>query len=404
MNLDNFQRVFSRQDVADEFFYPLDCCVVDNGLYKIRPGLNYRMSPSGGLRIIPDPRSAASENFIRSIHDSNRTDMVRLISSIQTIRSNPDFNNVILSASSANTYDALRNGGKRIMFGIDARNEMYRDEYKAAAVCYKNIKHAAQKAGFNISSEIPFEESGGFESLKSWASGIHYAKKFNPLLAALLIPLLLLALYLMLQACNLMQGAYSKLSEAFRKGMETDAVIVVLDKSGSMECCFDKVKEQTTALIKQQRKKWRNTYIDLIPFDSYPSPAFGELKKLDDDAEKNVIEKIPTLASGGTLIIPALEQAVKEIDKHKKPTTIILVTDGEDNNDNSIKNITENPEKLRDLINDKKLAEHGLIINTVAVLRPDVQKNLKNPYHENLQKLSKEFKGVHEIWDFSNKP
>jgi hypothetical protein len=404
MNIDNLQHVFSRPDIADEFFYPLDCCVIDNGLYRIRSGMNYRMPSSGGLRVIPEPSNPPSENFITSIHDSNRTDLVRLISSVQNMRHNSDFGNVVLSSSSSSTHDASRNGGKRILFGIDASNETYRDDYKAAAVCYKNLQCAAQKAGFNMSSEIPFDESDGFESLKSWAAGIRYSKRFNPIWWLFLIPLLLLFLYLMLQTCSLVQGTYSKLSEAFSKGLETEAVIIVLDKSGSMDCCFDKVRDQTTTLIKQQRKKWGNSYMDLIVFDSNQRPTFGDLKKLDNDTEKEVIAQIPESANGGTMTLPALEQAVKEIDRHNKPTTMILVTDGEDSDNNSIPSLITRPERLRNLIRDKKLAERGLIINTVAVHRPDVPKGLKNPYHENLKNLSKEFKGVHEVWDFSNMP
>ncbi|MDR1480301.1 MAG: VWA domain-containing protein [Planctomycetaceae bacterium] len=401
MNLDNLQRVFSRSDIAEEFFYPLGCCVIDSGLCKIRPGMNYRMSSSGGLRAIPEPSVSASENFINSIHDSNRTDLVRLISSIQNMRRIPDFENVVLSSNSSCIRDASGNGGKRILFVVDASKEMYRDDFKAAAFCHKNILRAAQKAGFKISSESSFDESGGFENLKSWAAGVRYIKGFSPIFWCILIPLLLLLLYMMMQACNCVQNTYSKMSAAFRKGLETEAVIVVLDKSGSMDCCFDKVRDQTTALIKQQRKKWGNSYMDLILFDSQQDAAFGELKKLDDDTEKDVTDKIPKIASGGTLIVPALIQAVKEVDKHDKPTTIILVTDGEDNNNNSITNLIDKPEILRDLIGDKKLAEKGLIINTVGVHRPDVPKDAKNPYHENLKKLSKEFNGVHEIWDFS---
>jgi Mg-chelatase subunit ChlD len=399
MNFINLRQILSRPDVANEFFHPFDSSVVTNDKYELRPGASDQVPSSDGLRIIPEPRGRIGENAMQSINDSNRIDLDRLITSIQKIRRHPEFDSVILSPSVSVVSDAARNGSKRICFGLINNKDLYHDEFKAAAACHNNFKRAVERSGFKISSEIPFEESGGFEGLRTWASGIRYTKKPNLLWWALLLPLLLLLLYLMFQACNFAQNT---LSEAFRAGLETDAVIIVLDKSSSMEHCFEKVRQQTTDLITQQRKKWfSNSYIDLIVFDGYPNSTFDELKKLDDDTVKTVINQIPTKAGGSTAIVPALKKAVEEIDKHNEQTTIILITDGEDNN---MQNLIDHPEQLKDLISGKKSADKLLIINTVAVQKTNESKNTQNSYHNILKKLSQKFNGVHEVWDFSTNP
>ncbi|MDR1925576.1 MAG: VWA domain-containing protein [Planctomycetaceae bacterium] len=415
---ENLQTILSSHGIAGEFFFPPSYSSIVKGVYRLGNGNRYVLSPSSGLRVFPEPKVVTNDNYLIDLHDKICTDLGRLVSSIQNLRQHPSYNNAVLSSDSINARDTSGYNGKRVQFGIDMSNDAYLDENKAANICYKNICLAVNRAGFDVTSNHPFEKSEGFASLKSWATNVSYTKRFDRRWFLLLLPLLFL---LLVRNCG-NEKIGSVLSAAF--DVDTN-VIIVLDTSESMDCCFDRVREQTTALIEKRLKKPKGVYMDLILFAKEPYPIFGELKKMDSENSKELLDELPRTAQEKTYIMPALEQAAKEIGefdiaknaqkKSKKTakkgiekTTVILITDGEFTEDPDkgpvqiIPKIIADPTILRKHIGNEELAKEGFIINTIAVRTKDdpYKGSVNNRFHAALRDLSKKFKGRYDVWNF----
>ena len=110
------------------------------------------------------------------------------------------------------------------------------------------------------------------------------------------------------------------------------ALIVVMDRSGSMTSIQREMESGLQAVVDEQAKLPGMTTVDLIQFDSIIEPVF-----VMEDA-KNI--KIKLEPRGATALYDALgvsingfTKSIKDLPEHARPSniTLIAVTDGEEN-------------------------------------------------------------------------
>ena len=217
-------------------------------------------------------------------------------------------------------------------------------------------------------------------------------------------------------------------------------LICVIDISGSM--CGEKidlVKKSLKILVKLMDK---NDRLALILFESNASIYF-DLDYMTDKTKQNLIMKIDEIsASGGTDILSGLEKAVEILKKEKESkndnrvSSIILLSDGCDNNKNDIqlgealKNLTKGQNlsftlntfgygndhdpkimnrlaNIRDgsffyVENYKKVSEYFVTVlgACVSVISKNVKINIKlcSPLHEIIKVFGEENLYSHELY------
>ena len=217
-------------------------------------------------------------------------------------------------------------------------------------------------------------------------------------------------------------------------------LICVIDISGSM--CGEKidlVKKSLKILVKLMDK---NDRLALILFESNASIYF-DLDYMTDKTKQNLITKIDEIsASGGTDILSGLEKAVEILKKEKESkndnrvSSIILLSDGCDNNKNDIqlgealKNLTKGQNlsftlntfgygndhdpkimnrlaNIRDgsffyVENYKKVSEYFVTVlgACVSVISKNVKINIKlcSPLHEIIKVFGEENLYSHELY------
>ncbi|MCI5190100.1 MAG: VWA domain-containing protein [Candidatus Electrothrix sp. AS4_5] len=174
--------------------------------------------------------------------------------------------------------------------------------------------------------------------------------------------------------------------------LNTSALIILVDKSGSMKATLSKVKTNIKDELEKIYSKssiFTSKYIDIIFFDAASYPAFGKLEKLSQDSINKLMPFVEAQnASGGTCINSAFMKAIEEIKEYGKPTTILLLTDGEDECLDEIFKIDK--KNIPKIILDSKTPRFiGL---DSPQLGPE-QEQIKNLREERLRKLSGHFNG-----------
>ena len=102
-----------------------------------------------------------------------------------------------------------------------------------------------------------------------------------------------------------------------------------------MEDEFPKVRDEAKKFLAAFKKCKKNPCANLICFDCEPESTLKGIKPLDDDNMEKMMNKLDNvkvtcLDEGCTNLENAMNEAAKEIAKHGKPTTILLLTDGKD--------------------------------------------------------------------------
>ena len=326
-------------------FLPAERSMWISGMYTL--GKQSESLPPGeftGVRLqVPDSRNVNS-----SLEQSVQGDLVRLVESIVKLRAaDKDLLPLVLSQEQVISKDG--SGVSRVRFGLTCDPKSpYKDESAAAVECYSQILRSFKKAGFKIESQPEFDSTKGFGGLTEWAKGVRLKKVWSkpwPLLLLLLVPLVF-------RGC----------SESDPIAGSTKSFIIVLDRSGSMQKEFEKVKQEarktlsaiTDSQLKRVQGMFGSTYfVDLVYYDDHAESLFEELRPVTPSNSQLVLEKIDELGAqsgSGTNLKSAITLVGNEIKKHGKPTTLCIITDGVDS---SIAKLTQDMQMSPEMVMDQ---------------------------------------------------
>lgn len=257
-----------------------------------------------------------------SLERQVQTDVVNLVASVRKLRQMDGLERVVLSKAPLKLKQPVRGQGTRVKFGLDCDPDgKLDDDRRAAAACHGSIRNSIRRSGLVIEQpKTRFDPATGLAGLEEWGSQLVLRRRRNYWPWLLLLPLLLL-----LKTCDPNESF-------FGFDLEHRSLIVVVDKSGSMESIFPLVREEakdTLAAMKQAG--WFGTrYANVITYDGQTQSALGKLEELNEETEKRLNDFLDNLqAGGGTTLRPALEQAAREVAAHGKPTTLVILTDGQ---------------------------------------------------------------------------
>jgi Mg-chelatase subunit ChlD len=216
--------------------------------------------------------------------------------------------------------------------------------------------------------------------LSQWASQLQLRRRQIPLwLLLLLLPLLLL-LILSLKDCSS--------PEFFGSSITTNSFIIIMDNSTSMEPHFPRVQQEARKTLENLTSSFFSThYANIIAYHSSATTALGSIKEVNDETGSQLIQFLDNLkAGGGTNLRSGIELAAKEVAAHQKPTTLIILTDGQDS---SIDQMLQD----RDTILNQ--FQHVEIIGNTLTPRIFDVKNPKpiNEVETKLNELAKTFNG-----------
>jgi uncharacterized protein with von Willebrand factor type A (vWA) domain len=114
--------------------------------------------------------------------------------------------------------------------------------------------------------------------------------------------------------------------------VDTKSLIIIVDQSGSMQPYVQQVRDEAKKLLTNWQSAYTTHYINIIAFNDNATSALGDLKAVDQQTAKDINRFLDQLKiNGGTNLESAIKVASQEIVRHNRPTTIIVLTDGEDN-------------------------------------------------------------------------
>jgi len=327
---DVFSRMLSKPAIAGSFFLPIDRAQWIGDSYTL--GKQTAPLPKGqfvGARLqVPDPRNldASRAQYVQG-------DLTELVKSVAELRKNPTLASAVLSPEIIISRD--HSGVARARFGLKCpASGAFRNDSDAARECHRNIVSAIHKSGLQIDFQPPLDFGRGFEGLTGWTSGLRLKqgwrldKKWWPwLIALLLLPFLF-------RSCDCDGITFGDTT------IRTRSFVIVLDSSSSMQPYFTDVKNEAKRVLDGIEKSsasrflgvfgWRH-YVDLITYTNRANSVFNKLTPVDAQSTKAVTDAIASLSpGGGTDLRTAISKAAEEIKDHGKPTTLVIITDGED--------------------------------------------------------------------------
>ncbi|QTA82370.1 von Willebrand factor A-like domain-containing protein [Desulfonema limicola] len=320
----NFMKILKDSGNADQYFFPNSISSWKNlkggKKYQIDKGYTIK-SHINGIRLHEWDVSGNNP----TIEKECQYDLSKTFNSIKELRKNQEYKNLIISDDFAKTKQNT-NKGKRIKLGlfIPSSNK-YSNDIVAAKHCYKNIKKVIYKSGYKIDFPGEFDPSSGLDGLCEWANSVKLKRK-KPWRFLLLLPFLLLLLFL-IPECND--------KEIFDMEINTNSFIFIIDKSSSMQSTIDEAQKEVNRVLKVLLDKqglFSNYYVNIISYNKKSNSALGKIEELNNDTVQKLNKYLKNLkAEGDTYLESAIEKATYEVTKHNKPTTLLIVTDAEDN-------------------------------------------------------------------------
>jgi len=316
-----FRSRMEQSDIASELFFPAAHAYWHEGRYRLRRGaLHEARSPFSGVRLLPSDPQTDEHSGERQC----QKDVASLVQSVARLRSSPGLEGLVLSREILRC--ALPNGtaGVRVKFGlqVDARGR-YLNEVDAARECHRRITSAIRRSGLIVVHPRKFDPQGGMSALDEWASELRLRRRRPcwPLLG-LLLPLL--ALPLLGRSCSTAEAF-------FGVPIETHNLLLVLDKSSSMEPHFAQVQAEAATTLQEMLRARGKRYADIIAYDTRAVSALGGLTEVDAVTAQRLDQFLSGLrAGGGTRLRAGIEQAAREVAAHEQPTTLVILTDGKD--------------------------------------------------------------------------
>jgi len=349
----------NRPSIVRELFLPMDQAWWDGerftlGAYSggVRPGQR-------GVRLQePGPESAGA-----STEKDTQRDFCALFDSVAELRRVPELGELVLSEETRVGEQSGAVPGKRAMFGLQCgQGGRFQAEGQAAAECYRVARRTIERAGYRIEHpRDPYDPSTGFTGLHRWAEELRLRRKrdWRPWL----LLLLLLPLPFLFRSCKSAPPAPPPPAPdtLFNVPVETDSFIILLDKSGSMGPYFAQVRDEARRLLEERsRDKSKQHFADLIVYDAETDSVLDELKPVTPENITRITTYLNDMKAGGwTNLAVAVDLASKEVVRHNKKTTLIVITDGED-------------KTVRKMIRDKRAvkAKFGDVPVTVNAISP----------------------------------
>ena len=312
---------------ADELLYPLSHAEWRGDHYRLKKGEagNVR-SRIHGVRFQPaDParEDLAPERQVQ-------TDVGNLIAAVRRVREATGYETAILASKTLSSRPPRPAVGRRVEFGLDAGDRGRKDDVAAAAVSHRRLRSAIRKSGHVVvEPKAKFDAKTGMAGLEDWGRALVLRRRRRWWPWLLLLPLLALPFF-----CR---DKLPKVSDFFGVSIETRSLVVVLDKSSSMAKHFDAVRGEARRVLTEMAKNVGEDhdddagYASLIVYDAEATSALGSLRKLDATARSEIETFLANLgAGGGTNLEAGLRLAAQEVTAHGRPTTLIILTDGED--------------------------------------------------------------------------
>lgn len=342
---DEFRKILNRPLISSSSFFSSEFAEWDGENYTLGKSFDKsKINPSRfGVRLQePDP----TKIDITRQKDC-QDDLVRLIRSIKELRKDERLQSLVLSNESFTNKDPSKEYCKRVVFGLRCpSNNQYRSDTEGASECYNQITKILNKAGYELEPQSTFDSNRGFQGLEDWVGTLRLRRKkqFSKWLLLLLIPLLLLLLPMTCQR----NEPEPKPTVFMGMPVDTDSFIILVDKSGSVEPYFGKIRTEAKRFMEERalatRKRKTNSYANIISYDGNAYSALGKMSELTDFNIGKLDGYLDSLkASGDTNLKSAIDEAFKEISVHGKNTTILILTDGEDR---SIPSIISNKDNL----------------------------------------------------------
>lgn len=311
-----FREIIDRPNVAKEFFLPENRASWVMERYTLGKGDRSSIKPSiSGVRL-----QERDPNQVRGFRETAvQSDFRRLVQSVSEVRKHEPFVGTVLSDEHVLGVDPGIAACKRVVFGLACPdNGQFRDDVAAAAECHRQILHAIERGGYRLEPGPDFDPRQGMRGLADWADKVRLEKRweFNPRWLWFLPLLLLLFLPL---TCR-------------RSEVPTESFIILVDRSNitpKMARLRADVKQFLEESVKIHGP--RNSYANVIFYDGEPESVLPGIRPLDSGnlaTVKDAIDRVQI--GGGTRLDRAMTMAAQEIKDHGKKTTLLVLTDGEE--------------------------------------------------------------------------
>jgi hypothetical protein len=330
-----FREAMSRPAVARELFLPLDQAWWDGGRFTLGRHRGAPPPVSRGVRL-QEPQSTSAGP--RPERDT-QVDLCALFGSVAELRRVPELSELVLSEETLVGNQTGSVPGKRVVFGLHtAPDGRFQPEVPAAGECYRVVKKAVERSGYRIvHPQAPYNPATGFAGLREWSNAVRLKRK--PDWRPWLLLLLLLPLALLLKSCRFERTppavpppAVTSPDRLFGVPVEGESVIILLDKSGSMGPYIAQIRDEAQKLLLERSKDpGKINYADLIVYDAETESVLGDVLPITVERIGKVTNYLNAMQVGGwTNLAVAVDLAAKEVVRHKKKTTLIVLTDGED--------------------------------------------------------------------------
>ena len=344
-----FREVLFRPSVAREFFLPFEHARWEGDTYTLA-GANQRLvrPDFAGLRL----QAAEPNDPNQVIERQCQNDLRKLVSTVREIRQDKALSGVVIS----NELVLGRQPDspcRRVIFGLyRPTDDRFRDDNKAAEECHRQIGRAVAKAGLRVEKPGPFDPKSGMKGLEEWAGSVRLCRNPWPVSPYWLLLLLLIPIFLLLWGCPSSTPITEPNREEPRKQedpgpwkVDTDSFLILVDKSGSMVPYFPQIREESKRLLNKRITQQKKSFADIIVYDQNAASALGEIMEVNNPVADRLISYIENLkAGGGTNLESAIQLAGERVKKHGKETTLLIVTDGEDD---SIPKMLKDPARVR---------------------------------------------------------
>jgi hypothetical protein len=380
-----FREAMSRPAVSREFFFPLDQAWWDNGRFTLGRqggpgalalrGVRLQEPQPGGMNPPPERDTQA--------------DLRALFGSVAELRRVPEFSGLVLSDETRIGAQGGAVPGKRIVFGLSCLpGGRFQVEDAAAGECHRVVRRAIERSGYRIEHpKEPFNATTGFKGLNDWAAAVRLRKKFDP--RRLLWLLLLLPLLLLPRACRPGPASTPPPDTMFGVPVEADSFIILLDKSASMGPYIAQVRDEARKLLQERsRDPGKSHFADLIVYDAETESVLGDVQPVTPERITKVTSYLNAMKAGGwTRLAVATDLAAREVVRHGRKTTLIVLTDGEDK---TIPQMIRDQEKIRAKFGGVPFTMHAI---TPRLFAPGADPHPATPEENDLAELCKCFNG-----------
>jgi hypothetical protein len=320
-----FRERMSRTDVAAELFFPIGGAQWRTGRYSMA-----RKERGGARTEIAGVRFQAADptGEDRAPERQCQADVVNLVGSVARLRAEPGLESVVLSNQTMRIRQPAPGSGSRVKFGLRAgAGERFADDRAAAAECHRRIVRAVRRSGLVVEHPRRFAAESGMEGLRAWGSELRLRRRRRPWW--LLLPLLLLLLLLPVPRSA---GAEAPAPERFfGVPIATESLLVLVDKSGSMQAHFAAVRAEAKRLLARIEASGDARWANVVAYDQAAHSALPGLAAVDAGTSRSLLAFLDGLAAGGgTHLRAGIEEAARQVAEHGRPTTLVILTDGQD--------------------------------------------------------------------------